>query len=39
MSEINYLSYKGVTYDIAPKEGGVTRTKLSTELQETLSSL
>lgn len=39
MSEINYLNYKGATYDLAPKDGGVSRAKLSTELQNIITRL
>ena len=41
MGEINYLrdSATGVTYDLMPKDGGITEAKLSDELQEKLQEL
>ena len=41
MGEINYLrdSDTGVTYDLMPKDGGITEAKLSDELQEKLQEL
>ena len=41
MGEVNYLrdSATGVTYDLMPKDGGITEAKLSDELQEKLQEL